>query len=92
MLTLPPEMFEYVARHVDPKDLCTLRLVNRECASRVLKAYTDAHFTERSFLLYKESLQTLVDIARSKYFGPRLRKVVLCVDRMPGTGFDTMSE
>ena len=83
ILTIPPELFDDIARHARPQDLCALRLVSRDVAARVLKVYTEVHFTERSFLLYRESLQTLTEIVGSEYFGRQLKKVVLCVDELP---------
>ena len=80
ILTIPTELFDIVVEHVSPQDLCALRLVSKEAAARILKAYTAAHFTERSSLLYKDSLQTLADIADSEYFGRQVKSIVLCVD------------
>lgn len=91
ILTIPGELFDSIARHVPPQDLCHLRLVSRVVAARVLDVYTEVHFTKRFFLLYRESLETLAKIAESEYFGRQLKKVVLCVDELPPAAIEDIT-
>ena len=83
LLAIPPEVFERIAQHADPKDLLSLRLVCKEAGARVFRTYTQAHFTERAFLVCSpESLNTLIEIAQSEVLGTHMKKLIFCLDEI----------
>lgn len=84
ILTIPLELFERIAELADPRDLPYLRLVNKECAARVLRTFKKMHFAKRAHLISsKDSLQGLLHLVRDDHFGRAIRTLVLCVDVLP---------
>lgn len=83
LLRLPAEIMEAVARALPEEDLPTLRLICREIESKTLRIYTNAFFTDKSFLLSSEmSMKYLNDISGDPYFGKameRVRFVLQCI-------------
>lgn len=80
ILTIPPELFDLVARFAQPCDLLALRLVCREASEKVHDVFRDVHFSTCAVLFSSEdSLRTLLSVARQELFFSRaVRKIIFC--------------
>ena len=84
ILTIPLELFERVAELSDPRDLLVLRLVNRECGAKTLRTFKNVHSRRKAYhLASKDSLRSLLHLARNEEFACALRRLILCVDVLP---------
>lgn len=82
LLTVPPEVTERIAQHLDPHCLSALRLVSRETAARIFRTYGKAHFAVSVFTLCSpKSLDALVAVARSE-LAPFMKTITLCADNL----------
>lgn len=81
LLSIPLETFESIAAFVEPENLFSLRLVNRETEAKVHHTFVETHFTER--ISFDESLQTLLAIATHGEFSRTMRTVVLGTEELP---------
>lgn len=75
-LGVPAELFERFAQFAEPKDLLALRLTCRDAAAKVLRTYTEVHFSHRHILLSEETnLRIAIDVAQHPVFGGALKKL-----------------
>lgn len=80
-LGVPAELFERFAQFAKPKDLLALRLTCKDAAAKVLRTYTEVHFSDRHILLSEETnLRTAIEVAQHPVFGPALKKLWIHVD------------
>ncbi|KAK5164296.1 uncharacterized protein LTR77_009991 [Saxophila tyrrhenica] len=83
-LQMPVEITERIAKFCDIGDLLTLRLVNREVESKIIRAYTEAHFVQPAFLLSQErSLQALQQIVGHPQFGKAIKGLYFSTAELP---------
>ncbi|KAK3625437.1 hypothetical protein LTR56_020440 [Elasticomyces elasticus] len=78
---LPVELVVEIAGSVGCKDLCSLRLVNREVAAAVFETYATKCFHTQTHIGITHSLQLLSDVTASSQFSRRIQ----CV-RLVGAG------
>lgn len=71
---LPTEILPLVAVHLATEDYAAFRLTCRRVESALFSSFARLHFTECHILRAQESIQTLVDISKS-----RMRSFVRCV-------------
>lgn len=78
---LPLELFEFVAQHLSRYELKSLRLANRQIASKVFDSYKQALFSHQAYYMaLPESIQFAIDISSHAVFGSALRKLTFLVD------------
>ncbi|CAK3791011.1 hypothetical protein TI39_contig351g00008 [Lecanosticta acicola] len=83
LIGIPPEVFERIAQLSDDADLLAIRLVCREAASKVLRTYTEVHFSRRHIYLHRESdLRAAIPVAKHPVFGAALSELVINVDQL----------
>ncbi|CAK3778898.1 Hypothetical predicted protein [Lecanosticta acicola] len=82
---IPAELFEDIAERLPTKSLKALRLTNRECASKVLRNYTQALFTRRAYYVsIEESLKHAIEVAEHPVFGSAVKTMYFLVDQVMG--------
>lgn len=80
IITIPPEICEFIIDQVDPPDLISLREVSREAAQRADKAFLETFFSRRAFLLSsEESLRRLLAITENDRCVRAMRQLDLCM-------------
>lgn len=77
---IPKKLFTNISEHLRPKDLKSLRLVSRQCAEKVIRAYTDELFSDYAFCLFDEnSISRALQAAKHPRFGLSVRTLsILC--------------
>ncbi|KAK4897409.1 hypothetical protein LTR27_004929 [Elasticomyces elasticus] len=80
---LPVELVVEIAKGVDCKDLCSLRLVNRDIAAAVFETYATKCFHTQTHIGITHSLQLLSDVTASSQFSRRIQSVCLVGAGLP---------
>ncbi|KAK4609379.1 hypothetical protein CLAFUW4_14625 [Fulvia fulva] len=84
LAAMPAELLKSIATFADLQDLPALRLVNRECNSKVLRTFTKTFFTTLPILLcYDKSIKTALEIAGHPIFAPAIRTIDPSIDVIP---------
>ncbi|KAM4066517.1 F-box domain-containing protein [Hirsutella rhossiliensis] len=82
ILRLPLEVLIRIAAGLTTPELCALRLTCRFVEELLYVTFTREFFTKKQFMMTDFSLQTLVDVSRSR-LGLNLRQLHIGLDRFP---------
>lgn len=79
--SLPTELLDLIATHLDLPGICSLRLTSRHCYDRTFLVFKHRFFTNQHVVWTSSSLQRLVDIATHSQLGDALHH--LTIDATP---------
>jgi hypothetical protein len=79
--SLPTELIECIANHLDLPTSCSLRLASASLRQQSLHVFRDRFFRRRSLSWTKENFDSLVEISAHADFGPALH--YLSIDATP---------
>lgn len=80
LTTLPIEVLVNIARNLTTPEYGELRLTCKQIEDSLLEAFSKEFFTKRQFFVWTFSLQTLVDISKSR-FATSLRHIIIGVEQ-----------
>ena len=81
LMQLPAELGDRICSYLSPKDIQQFRLVSRELDQKSERQFAMAYFRTTRFMLTRESLETLIEIAKKPKYGPRIKKLELSLVR-----------
>ncbi|KAK2608709.1 hypothetical protein QQS21_002698 [Conoideocrella luteorostrata] len=80
--TIPVEVLLRISYHLPTPDLGALRLTCRSVEQSLYTTFVSEFFTRKKFMITQDSLQTLIDISKSR-LSRHLRDVHIGLDRFP---------
>jgi hypothetical protein len=81
LASLPTELIESIATHLDLSGFCSLRLASHSLEERLLHVFRESFFRTRSLSWTKFDLDRFVEVSAHPDFGPALRH--LCINATP---------
>jgi hypothetical protein len=81
LASLPTELIETIATHLDLSGFCSLRLASHSLEERLLHVFRERFFRTRSLSWTKANLDRFVEVSAHPNFGPALRH--LCINATP---------
>jgi hypothetical protein len=79
LVSIPTELLEGVADHLDTTDLVNVRLTCKDIGKRVDHVFATKCFSERSFLLSDQSsLVALLEISMHQKYSKSMRRIRFC--------------
>ena len=84
---IPVELLVQITRYISTDDLSNVRLTCKVVENRLFSFFSHEFFRKKQFMVYMNSLQTLIDIAKHKNLGPCLKHVIISTDRLMQANF-----
>jgi hypothetical protein len=79
LMDLPEELMDKICEELSRTDVVNLRIACRDMKEKTYYQFTRKHFGTQKVMITRDSLQSLIDFAKSKTFGTRNKPIGSCV-------------